>query len=62
MFLGSERLRHEAPAGGVGGGIAAWMNVFCTEKPRFPKVQGVSIVGQGADVSGAGGVGVEGNA
>jgi hypothetical protein len=31
MFLGNEWLRHEAPAGGVGGGIAAWIKVLCTE-------------------------------
>jgi len=68
MFLGSERLRHEEPAGGVRGGTDMWMNVFCTEEQRLPKEHGVSIIGQGVDGKSAGdicagvGVGVEGNA
>mmetsp|Transcript_68719 Transcript_68719/g.201178 ORF Transcript_68719/g.201178 Transcript_68719/m.201178 type:complete len:229 (+) Transcript_68719:200-886(+) len=42
MLRGRECARQEAPAGGVGGGSATWMKVFCTEKPMCPSVQGVS--------------------
>mmetsp|Transcript_102956 Transcript_102956/g.320836 ORF Transcript_102956/g.320836 Transcript_102956/m.320836 type:complete len:211 (-) Transcript_102956:818-1450(-) len=42
MFRGREWARQEAPAGGVGGGRATWMKVFCTEKPRWPSASAAS--------------------
>eukprot|EP00418_Pyrodinium_bahamense_P095956 CAMPEP_0179039862 /NCGR_PEP_ID=MMETSP0796-20121207/15354_1 /TAXON_ID=73915 /ORGANISM="Pyrodinium bahamense, Strain pbaha01" /LENGTH=62 /DNA_ID=CAMNT_0020736197 /DNA_START=154 /DNA_END=338 /DNA_ORIENTATION=+ len=54
MSLGSEWARPTAPAGGVGGGIEAWMKVFCTENPSAPSAPGVKT-GRARGASSAGG-------